>query len=157
EMDVLLQSFAPEIAGDRKKSMFRIHRDIRFSKDKAPYKTHASFWLFHRHGSRSVGRKAGDGGAGFYFQIAPGESFIGGGIWMPPRPSLTKIRDHLAAHPAAFRRITGDRALVRRFGALSTEAALTRMPRGFDECHPAAEWLRLQSFTVGRDLTDQEA
>src|SRR5712691_598316 len=59
EMDVRLARFAPEIIGDRKRSMFRIYRDIRFSPDKSPYKTHASCWLFHRDGSRAVGRGAG--------------------------------------------------------------------------------------------------
>src|SRR5213594_3739428 len=75
EMDVRLATFAPEIIGDPKRSMFRIHRDIRFSKDKSPYKTHAACWFYHRDGSRAVGREAAAGGAGFYFQIAPGSCF----------------------------------------------------------------------------------
>src|SRR3989442_10897317 len=80
EMDVRLARFAPEIIGDPKRSMFRIYRDIRFSADKSPYKTHASCWFYHRDGSRAVGREAAGGGAGFYFQIAPGDSFIRGGV-----------------------------------------------------------------------------
>src|SRR5258705_6180506 len=79
EMDVRLARLAPEIIGDPKRSMFRIYRDIRFSADKSPYKTHASCWFYHRDGSRAVGREAAGGGAGFYFQIAPGDSFSGGG------------------------------------------------------------------------------
>src|SRR5262245_22640582 len=98
EMDVRLARFAPEIVGD-KRSMFRIYRDVRFSKDKSPYKTHAACWLYHRDGSRAVGREATGGGAGFYFQIAPGNCFLGGGMWMPPREALNTIRDAIAADP----------------------------------------------------------
>src|SRR5256884_7217494 len=78
EMDVRLARLAPEIIGDPKRSLFRIYRDIRFSADKSPYKTHAACWFYHRDGSRAVGREAAGGGAGFYFQIAPGDSFVGG-------------------------------------------------------------------------------
>ena len=157
EMDVRLARFAPEIVGDSKRSMFRIYRDIRFSKDKSPYKTHASCWLYHRDGSRAVGREAAGGGAGFYFQIAPGNSFLGGGMWMPPREALNKIRDAIAEDPARFQRIATDRRLVRRFGGLSEEEVLKRVPRGFAVDHPAARWLRLQSFTLGRELTNSQA
>lgn len=157
ELDVRLAGIAPEIIGDSKKSMFRIHRDVRFSSDKSPYKTHASCWLFHRDGSRSVGREAGDGGAGFYFQIAPGNSFVGGGLWMPPRTSLGLIRDAIAEQPKVFDAVARDPNIVKRFGGLSEEDCLKRMPRGFDESHPAAHWLKFKSFTVGRQLSDAEA
>src|SRR5882724_3211827 len=96
EMDVRLARFAPEIIGEPKRSMFRIYRDIRFSPDKSPYKTHASCWFYHRDGSRAVGREAVGGGAGFYFQIAPGNSFAGGGMWRPPREALLNIREAIA-------------------------------------------------------------
>src|SRR6266566_841572 len=101
EMDVRLASIAPEIIGDPKRSMFRIYRDIRFSKDKSPYKTHASCWFYHRDGSRAVGREADSegAGAGFYFQIAPGDSFVGGGMWMPPRDALAKLREAVGDDP----------------------------------------------------------
>src|SRR2546427_7983780 len=98
EMDVRLARLAPELVGDAKRSMFRIYRDIRFSPDKSPYKTHASCWLFHRDGSRAVGRRAGGeaAGAGFYFQIAPGDSFVGGGMWLPSRDALLRLRHAIA-------------------------------------------------------------
>ena len=156
-IDVRLARLAPEIVGDPKRSMFRIYRDIRFSSDKAPYKTHASCWFFHRDGSRAVGREAAGGGAGFYFQIAPGDSFVGGGMWMPPKDALTKIRDAIADDPPAFTRIAEDRRLQRRFDGLSEEAMLKRVPRGFAPDHPAARWLRFQSFVTGRPLTDAQA
>lgn len=157
EMDVRLARFAPEIIGDPKRSMFRIYRDIRFSKDKSPYKTHAACWFYHRDGSRAVGREAAGGGAGFYFQIAPGSCFLGGGMWMPPKEALHNLRDAIADDPRAFARtVTGPR-VKRRFGGLSEDEALKRVPRGYAPDHPAARWLRQQSFTLGRELTDAQA
>src|SRR2546428_10744553 len=81
EMDVRLARLAPEITGDPKRSMFRIYRDIRFSKDKSPYKTHAACWFRHRDADARVGGEAEGGGAGFYFHITPGASLFGRGIW----------------------------------------------------------------------------
>ena len=205
EMDVRLARFAPEIVGDPKHSIFRIHRDIRFSKDKSPYKTHVAAWFYHGAGSRKVGQDGEGGSAGFYVQVSPGASFSGGGIWMPPRSTLKKIREAIADdprgfarvagspvlkrrfggldaedslkrmprgfaddHPAVyaqscglgaegFARVAGAPVLKRRFGGLDAEASLKRMPRGFSDDHPAARWLRLQSFTVGRQLRDAQA
>ena len=165
EMDVRLTRFAPEIVGEPKRSMFRIYRDIRFSPDKSPYKTHASCWFYHRDGSRAVGRGAdsegaggaGGAGAGFYFQIAPGDSFVGGGMWMPPRDARGKLREAIAGDPKRFGKIATDRRLARRFGGLSEEAVLRRVPRGFAPDHPAARWLKFQSFVMGRPLTDAQA
>src|SRR2546428_8038215 len=148
EMDVRLTRFAPEIIGEPKRSMFRIYRDIRFSPDKSPYKTHASCWLFHRDGSRAVGREAeGEGaGAGFYVQIAPGDSFVGGGMWMPPRDALRKLPEAIADDPKRFTHIRADRRPVRRFGGLSEEAGLGPVPRRFSPDHPGGPWRNLQSL-----------
>jgi uncharacterized protein (TIGR02453 family) len=157
EMDVRLARFAPEIIGDPRRSMFRIYRDIRFSKDKSPYKTHAACWFHHRDGSRAVGREAAAGGAGFYFQIAPGTCFVGGGMWMPAREALHRLRDALAKDPRRFERIVTDRRVARRFGGLDEDGMLTRVPRGYAADHPAARWLRFQSFTLGRKLTEAQA
>lgn len=154
EMDTRLARFAPEITGDPKRSMFRIYRDIRFSKDKSPYKTHAACWFHHRDADRRVGSEAEGGGAGFYFHIEPRASFVGGGMWMPPRPVLNRIRDAIAEDLKGFERVVRAPRLVRRFKGLSDEAVLKRTPRGFAEDHPAARWLRYQSFVTGRRLTD---
>jgi uncharacterized protein (TIGR02453 family) len=156
EMDLRLARFAPEIVGDRRRSPFRLHRDIRFSRDKSPYKTHAACWFFHGAGSAKVGREAHGGGAGFYFHLQPGASFVGGGCWMPPRPALQKFRAAIAADPRGFERIVLSPAVRRRFGGLSEESMLKRMPRGYAEDHPAARWLRHQSFTLGRNLGDSQ-
>jgi len=154
ELDVRFARFAPEIGGDPKRSMFRIHRDIRFSKDKSPYKTHAACWFHHRGTTGHVGSEADEGSAGFYLHVQPGESFTGAGIWMPPRPLLNKLRDAIAEDADRFGKLVRD--LPRRFGGLSDESLLKRMPRGFAESHPAAQWLRYQSFTTGRRLTDSQ-
>ena len=157
EMDVRFARFAPELVGDPRRSMFRIYRDIRFSKDKSPYKTHAACWFYHRDGSHTVGSEATGGGAGFYFQIAPGKSFLGGGMWMPPRNALTRLRDAIAEKPKQFEKLVTDRRVARRFGGLSDEAMLRRVPRGYAADHPGARWLRFQSFVVGRMLSDSQA
>jgi uncharacterized protein (TIGR02453 family) len=156
EMDVRLARLAPEIVGDPKRSVFRIYRDIRFSKDKSPYKTHVACWFFHRDASHRVGQESHGGGAGFYFHVQPGSSLIAGGLWMPPRPALDRIREAMAAKPAAFARIVTGAGVRRRFGELDDEAVLKRVPRGYAEDHPAARWLRYRSFTMGRRLGDRE-
>ncbi len=152
EIDARLASIAPEIIGSRRKSMFRIHRDIRFSKDKSPYKAHAACWFYHRDAGSGVGGDAAHGGAGFYFHFAPEGSCCGGGIWMPPRPALQRIRQSLVEDCDGFEEIVLSRSFKRRFGALSEEAMLVRMPRGFSDDSPCARWMRYQSFTAGAEL-----
>jgi uncharacterized protein (TIGR02453 family) len=153
EMNAKLATVAPEIGGDPKRSMFRINRDIRFSKDKSPYKTHAACWFHHRRATSRVGSEADAGSAGFYFHLEPGRSMVGGGMWMPPRPQLNKIRNAIADGPKSFETIVRG---LKKYDGLDDEAVLTRMPRGFAEDHPAAKWLRFQSFTSGRLLSDAD-
>src|SRR6476619_4412725 len=106
EMNERFKTFAPEIGGDPKRSMFRINRDVRFSKDKSPYKTHAACWFHYRGASRKVGSEANEGSAGFYFHLEPGgKSMLGAGVWMPPRPQLNRLRDAIAEKPAVFERM----------------------------------------------------
>ena len=157
EMDLRMTKFAPEMVGDPKRSMFRLNRDIRFSNDKSPYKTHAACWFFHGDGSSKVGKEAHGGGAGFYFHLQPGACFTGGGLWMPPRPALQRLRAAIAADPKGFAKLVLAPRLVKRLRGLSEESMLKRAPRGYDESHPAARWLRHQSFTVGRPVSDAEA
>src|SRR5213596_4197296 len=106
ELDVRLARLAPEITGDPKRSMFRINRDIRFSKDKSPYKTNAGCWFHHRTASGRVGAEATEGSAGFYFHLEPTKSFVGAGLWMPPRPQLNRLRDAIDDDPDGFIRMT---------------------------------------------------
>lgn len=156
EMDVRLALFAPEIIGHPKRSMFRIYRDIRFSSDKSPYKTHAACWFYHRDADRRVGSEAEGGGAGFYFHVAPDGCYVGGGIWMPARGVLNRIRDAMAEDHKTFDRIVRAKGFLRRFGGLDDEAVLKRMPRGFPEDHPAARWLKYRSFVAGREMGEAQ-
>jgi uncharacterized protein (TIGR02453 family) len=154
DMSERFERFAPEIGGDPKRSMFRINRDIRFSKDKSPYKTNAGCWFNHRSASSKVGGEAHEGSAGFYFHFEPGKSFAGAGLWMPPRPQLDKLREAIADKHRDFDRMARS---LKRYGGLSEEhGMLKRMPRGYDEGHPAGQWLRLQSFTCGRPIKDSQ-
>lgn len=155
ELDVHLAALVPELVGDPKRSIFRIHRDVRFSTDKSPYKTHASAWLFHADAGRVVGQQA-HGGAGVYVHLEPGASMVAGGIWMPPKAGLDKLRDRLAEGHEGFEAIVLDRGFRRRFGDLDDEAMLVRPPRGYDPDHPAMRWLKYKSFTVSRPLADAE-
>ena len=147
-LDARLGRIAPEIVGDTRRSMFRIHRDVRFSADKAPYKANAGAWLYHRDAGRKVGREGEGGGAGFYFHIDATTCFMAGGIWMPAPPALRRIREAIAAQPTALARLTRAEAFRRRFDGVTEEVKLRRVPRGFPPDHPAAEWLKLQSFTA---------
>jgi uncharacterized protein (TIGR02453 family) len=156
EMDVRLARLAPELVGDPRRSIFRIHRDVRFSKDKSPYKTNAACQFYHHDAGRGAGQDAEGAGAGLYFQLAEGECFVAGGIWMPARPALEKIREAVAADPGALDRIVGAAGFRRRFGSLSEEAMLSRLPRGYADGHAAAPWLRYKSFTASRMLTERE-
>ena len=156
EVDVRFGTLAPEFVGDPKRSIFRIYRDVRFSKDKSPYKTHAACWFKHQNSSEGVGSETHGAGAGFYFHLEPGASFVGGGIWMPPRPTLNQLRDSIASKSRDFEKSMSAPAFKRRFGTLSEESMLTRLPRGFAPGHPAEKWLRYQSFTAGAELSDAD-
>lgn len=155
-VDVALARVIPEIVGDPKRSLFRIHRDVRFSRDKSPYKTNQGCWFYHRDAGRGVGQDAEGGGAGFYFHLDGTSSFLAGGIWMPARPVLAKIRDALVDDLEGFEAIVNGAAFKRRFGALDPESRLTRTPRGYPADHPAASWLRFQSFTVAVPIPNGE-
>jgi uncharacterized protein (TIGR02453 family) len=151
-LDGRLGRLAPEITGDPRRSLFRIHRDIRFSKDKSPYKTNAGCWFFHRAAGRGVGQEGDGGGAGFYFHLDAAHVFVAGGLWMPARPALNRVRAAIADDPGALPAIVEAPGFRRRFGPFHAEARLTRVPRGYPQDHPAADLLRYQSFTAGRQL-----
>jgi uncharacterized protein (TIGR02453 family) len=126
-------------------SMFRIHRDVRFSKDKRPYKEHAACQFRHRLG-RDVHAP------GFYVHIAPGEIYCGGGLWMPESSALAKIRERIATRPSDWKKIVGDPRFIKSFGGIEGEQ-LKRPPRGFDPGHPFIDDIRRKSFVAGTDST----
>jgi uncharacterized protein (TIGR02453 family) len=132
--------FAPEIELHPKRSMFRIYRDIRFSKNKAPYKTHVAA-VFHPKGHWQQS-------AGYYLHIEPGEVFLGGGIYMPPNEQLRDIRRWIVGHSDEFLSIVNDRPFRRRFGELEGDR-LQRVPQGYETNHPMAEWLKYKWLYAG--------
>jgi uncharacterized protein (TIGR02453 family) len=141
--------FAPEFDANPKRSLFRIYRDIRFSKDKTPYKTHVAAHFVIR------GKPKGIEGSGYYLHIEPGEIFLGGGIYMPDGDQLKKIRRAIAAKADDFLSIIEKKNFKKRFGKLEGER-LQRVPQGFEPDHPMAEWLKLKQFFVGVTLPEQK-
>jgi uncharacterized protein (TIGR02453 family) len=149
-----VETMAPEIArinpnlvGDPRPvggSLMRIYRDVRFSKDKSPYRTSMGIHFFHRSSEGHEG-----GLPGFFLQLAPGESFVASGMWMPPAPDLAKIRQGLISNPSAWRR-------ARKVGLSPDENQLKRVPPGFDPGHPFAEDLKRKSFVAMSALQDRE-
>jgi uncharacterized protein (TIGR02453 family) len=139
-----LREFAPEIVCDPKTAMYRIYRDVRFSANKAPYKTHvaASF------PPRGLPKHEG---AGLYFHVSPTEVWVGGGMYAPQTAQLQAVREHVAAHVKRLRAIVESPGFRRAVGALEGER-LQRVPRGFATDHPAAEFLRHRQFLAGREL-----
>jgi uncharacterized protein (TIGR02453 family) len=139
-----LREFAPEFVADPKSSMYRIHRDIRFSENKSPYKTHAAA-VFPTRGL------AKHEGAGLYFHVSPDEVWVGGGIYAPAGPALQALREHIAANARRLRTLVDSPGFRREVGALDGDRLL-RVPRGFPRDHPAADYLKLRQFLAGREF-----
>lgn len=128
-------------------SLIRIYRDVRFSKDKSPYKTYAA--AHFRHG------KGKDGAAPAYFlHLEPGKSVIGGGIWQPEPKALKNIRDKIAGDPKEWGRATTGGAL----GSTCRMAgeSLKRPPAGYDPAHPFIDDIKRKDFAISTPLTDRE-
>lgn len=129
-------------------SLFRIYRDVRFSKDKSPYKTHAG--LHFRH---VAGKNAHT--PGFYLHLEPGGVMCGVGIWMPDNPTLTLIRDAIVGRSDEWAGLKEQMA-ADGFSWMS-EGALKRPPRGYDKDHVHVEDLKFKSFAVSRTFTEKQA
>lgn len=133
------------------KCIFRINRDVRFSKNKAPYKTNmgASF--------NKGGKKIMTGG--YYFHLEPGnKSFVAGGIYMPEPANLVKVRQEVDYNWPAFKKIITQKTFKTFFGDLSKEGemSLSRPPKGYDAGNPAIDYLKLKSFIVSAPIKDAE-
>ncbi|HVZ55777.1 MAG TPA: DUF2461 domain-containing protein [Chitinophagaceae bacterium] len=133
-----------------KDCLFRINRDVRFSKDKSPYKTNFGASI------RSGGKKSIL--AGYYFHLEPGQSFAGGGIWQPLPAELTKIRQEIDYNLPEFRNIVESRRFRAVFGELyqGEGVRLSRLPKGYQEDNPAAPYLKFKSYLALADLSDKE-
>ena len=140
-----LPEVAPQLTAD-KRSLFRIYRDTRFSKDKTPYKTHLGIYLRH---ARAAEMDTG----GMYLHLEPLHVFMGAGIWHPGTPALKRIRDALVARPEGWR------AALEAVGpewTLADGEALKRPPAGYSADHPLIEDIKRKSFAITSPLTQKD-
>ena len=129
-----------------KLKMFRIYRDVRFSKDKTPYQPHFSA-AFTRLGVERRGT--------YYIRIKPGESLIGGGFWGPEKQDLFRIRKEFETDASELREIINNSVFQQVWGKLQGDAVKTA-PKGFDKTHPNIDLIRQKQFLFKRDFTDAE-
>ena len=141
-----LPQVAPRLTAD-KRSLFRIYRDTRFSKDKTPYKTHVGIYFRHE-------RSADADTAGLYLHLEPGHVFLGAGIWHPGSAALKRIRDALVARPGGWREAV---AAVGPTWRLADGESLKRAPAGYPADHELIEHIRRKSFAIVSPLTQREA
>ena len=143
-----IEAFDKHILGvDPKKSMYRIYRDTRFSKDKTPYKTHFGGYICA--GSRASGNP------GYYVHIEPGgNSIIGGGLYHPMPDVLAKVRQEIDYNGDALLKILNKASFKKRFDMYQDDK-LKRPPKGYEADNPHIEWLKLKSFLVMESFTDK--
>lgn len=143
-----MSEFDPEFGKiDAKKSLFRIYRDTRFSKDKTPYKTNFG---------ASLGMGKGSQKGGYYLHLEPGKSFIAGGIYMPESSVLKTLRKEISLYGKEFLTILNDKEFKKYFPELDQDDKLKKVPQGFEKEDPMAEYLKLKSFIVVYNLSDKE-
>ena len=132
-----------------KECLFRINRDVRFSKDKSPYKSNMACY-FNQAGKNGVG-------AGYYFHLEPGKSMAAGGIWMPEPAVLARIRQEIDYNFNDWKKIIANTAFKKTFGdSLTSNESLVRPPKGYDENNPAIVFLKMKSFVIRKSFTDKE-
>ena len=131
-----------------KDSIFRIYKDVRFSKDKTPYKTHFGSWM------AKGGRKSTD--AGYYFHLEPGGSFMAAGVWMPPKEQLTLIRQEILYNPSSYFSVINDPAIAGHYERGGTEDMLKKGPAGFPKDFEHMEELKYKHHVFSRNYSDKE-
>jgi uncharacterized protein (TIGR02453 family) len=163
-MEALVAALADRFAArglpleaDPKRAVSRIYRDTRFAKNKSPYKTnvYARFpWI--GRGSDHDDSGQGHAGASGYFSIMPGESYVGGGMWMPERPRIDAFRTAIIDEPDRVRAALEDPGFLAAFGPVHSHDSLKRVPSGLPPDHPMAEMFRFKDVIFGRRLSDDE-
>jgi uncharacterized protein (TIGR02453 family) len=131
-----------------KECTFRIYRDVRFSPDKSPYKTHFGIYVA-KGGRKSIL-------PGYYLHIEPGASMMAGGVYMPEPGILKSIRNEIYFNSAEFRGIIGDPGFVRIFGQIDPFDKLKKAPKDFPADYPDIELLKYKSYTVFHYVTDEQ-
>ena len=129
-----------------KNCVFRVNRDIRFTKDKSPYKTHMGIWM--SPGTKNTNL------AGYYIHIEKGASFIAAGVYSPENDDLKKIRKEIAFFYDELETIVNDKKFKDAFGELDRNNSLKNAPKDFEKDHPAIEFLKLKSFTASEKIDD---
>ena len=131
-----------------KNCTFRINRDIRFSKDKSPYKTNIGVWLTQNKFKKNS--------PGYYIHFEKGNSFIAGGVWCPDTDELKRIRKEIAFFYEDLEAIVDNKTFKKEFSTLDRDEknSLKKAPKDFDANHPAIEFLKLKSFTASQKLAD---
>lgn len=132
---------------DVKKSLFRIYRDVRFSKDKSPYKTNFG---------ASLGMGKGSQKAGYYLHIEPGKSFVAAGIYMPEPQVLKTIRKEISLFKDDFLKVVHSENFTNTFTNLDQDSKLKNVPQGFEKEDPMAEYLKLKNFIIVYPLRDSD-
>ncbi len=158
EFEVFIDKLIPGIAGFdetishhiAKKCIFRIYRDVRFSKDKSPYKTHLG-----AHITPAKNKSDTNAGAGYYIHIEPGASILAGGAYQPQALWLKNIREEIDYNSADFKKIIEADSFKKFFGSIEGEK-LKRNPKGYANDHPEIELLKFKSFTAVHNLVDQQ-
>lgn len=135
-------------AADPKKSLQRIYRDIRFSKNKAPYKDHFGISL-----SSSLAKPDT---TGYYIHIKPGGTFAGGGYWQPTSEHIKAIRQEIDYNGAHLKEIVDNKAFIKLFGDFRGQNSLKTLPKGYDADHHDISLLKLKDFIAMRDFADKE-
>ena len=135
------------LSTEPKNCLFRIYRDIRFSKDKTPYKTWFGAAL------KQGGRK--QIGSGYYIHVSPQQVYLAGGIWHPDKDTLDMLRDHIVAWPKKFEKIVLGKSFLKTFVGLSGNQLKTA-PRGFPKDHPQIQWLRHKDHIVSVQIEPEE-
>jgi uncharacterized protein (TIGR02453 family) len=141
------------LVADPRRSPFRIYRDVRFSRDKSPYKTHQGAEFPWQDSPNDARRPRG--AVGGYFHLEPGEIFVGGGMWHPERARLAAFREKVDQDPSAVFRAIEDERFSSVFGSVTGDS-LTRNPQGFPADHPYGDLLRLKDVVFSRRLSDRE-
>jgi uncharacterized protein (TIGR02453 family) len=136
----------PSLTG--KQCTFRIYKDVRFSKDKTPYKTNMGASI-NPGGKKSMT-------AGYYLHCEPGKNFIAGGVWMPEAEMLQAIRQEIDYNPKPLLKILDSASFKKYFKGLDEEDKLKTVPKGYDKTHPHIELLKNKHFLVSHELSDKE-
>jgi uncharacterized protein (TIGR02453 family) len=144
-----ISAFDPSVGNlEPKDTIFRIYRDVRFSKDKLPYKTQFGCWMARG------GRKSTD--AGYYFHLEPGKSFMAAGVWMPPKEQLNLIRLEILYNPESFLKLINAPGIKSRYERGGREDMLKKGPAGFPQDFAHLEELKYKHYIWSRSYSDQD-